>query len=132
MAPIKIIIPGQPLPWKAPYVGTRGAFSPRYHESQIIKKLIREQYCGDLLDGPLCCDCLFYLQIPKSTSKKRRALMLSGHIRPEGTPDRTNLAKLIEDLLQGIVIVNDKKIVDGRVAKFYSEIPETIILVERI
>lgn len=56
--------------------------------------------------------------------------MLDNTIRPETTPDRINLGKLYEDCLQQIVIGNDSKIVDGRVAKFYGENPRTEIYIE--
>jgi len=124
---IRIIIPGVPLPWKAPYVGTHGAFSPRYEAAKIIKSLIRQQYDGPVLDGYFWVDLFFYMPIPKSISKKKRQMMIDGKIRPESGGDRTNLSKFYEDLLQGIVIKNDKKIVDGRVAKWYGEEPKTVI-----
>lgn len=124
---IDIIVPGVPLAWKAPYVGTRGAFSPRYHACQIIKDIIRKQYKGEILDIAICVDMDFYMPIPKSTSQKKKIMMICGHLRPEGTPDRINLGKLYEDCLQGIVIKKDSRIVDGRVAKFYGEVPRTHI-----
>ncbi len=129
---ITITIPGVPIPWKAPYVGSRGAFSPRYNEMKIIKSEIASQYNGPLIDVAVYADFFFYMPIPKNTSKKRRAAMISGLLRPEKIPDRTNICKLYEDCLQGIVIVNDAKIVDGRAAKFYGEIPSTLINIREI
>lgn len=124
---ISIIIPGSPLPWKAAYVGSRGAYSPRYATSLEIKKVIRSLYDGPILDEAMIVDLIFYVAIPKATSKKKRLLMISGMERPEGTPDRINMGKYYEDLLQGIVIRNDSKIVGGRVDKYYSEEPRTQI-----
>jgi Holliday junction resolvase RusA-like endonuclease len=129
---IEIVINGVPLPWKAPYVGSKGAYSPRYHEVQIFRKIIQDQYHGEIIDVAINCDLVFYMPIPKSVSKKKRQLMLSGSIRPEVTPDRTNMAKLYEDCLQGIVIKNDAKIVDGRISKYYSEVPRTVIVIEKV
>ncbi len=126
---ISLKILGIPIPWKAPYVGSRGAFSPRYNEMKIIKSEIASQYSGPLIDIAICADFVFYMPIPKNTSKKRREAMTKGLLRPEKTPDRTNICKLYEDCLQGIVIKNDAKIVDGRVAKFYGEIPCTQIYI---
>lgn len=132
MAKIKVVIEGVPLPWKAPFVGSRGAYSPRYNEMKIFKSEIAHQYGGPLIETAVNVDLIFYMPIPKSTSKKKRALMISGHLRPEGPPDRTNLAKLYEDCLQQIVIGKDSRIVDGRIAKFYGEIPRTEIYIESI
>lgn len=125
--PVTIEINGIPLPWKAPFVGTRGSYSPRYHEAKIIKLEIASQYQGELLEGALNCNLTFYMPIPKGTSKKRRALMLSGFIRPTKRPDRTNMAKFYEDLLHGIVYEDDGAIVDGITAKYYGEEPKTVI-----
>ena len=124
---VSLVIEGLPLAWKAPFVGSHGAYSPRYNEMKIIRSIIKSQYSKDPVDFPMICDLIFFLPIPKSTSKKRRALMIEGKVRPIGPPDRTNLAKLYEDCLQGIVIMKDSRIVDGRVAKYYAEVPRTLI-----
>jgi Holliday junction resolvase RusA-like endonuclease len=129
---VSLNIPGIPIPWKAPYVGSRGAFSPRYKEMKIIKFEIDAQYKGPLIDTAVWVDLFFFMPIPKSTSKKKRQAMIGGFIRPTGTPDRCNLCKLYEDCLQGIVIGKDSKIIDGRVAKFYGEEPCTLIHIKEI
>ena len=124
---IELVILGVPLCWKAPYVGTRGAFSPRFHHMNFMREIVAEQYKGPLLDQAVICDLAFFMPIPKAASKKRRLQMLCGMIRPEGTPDRINLGKLAEDFLQGIVLKNDSKIVGGKVEKFYGAVPRTEI-----
>ncbi len=129
---IELTIPGPPLPWKAAFVGSRGAYSPRYSISIEIKKIIRTLYQGPILDEALIVDLIFHMPIPKSTSKKKRLLMISGIERPEGTPDRINMGKYYEDLLQDIVIKNDSKIVGGRVDKYYSEEPRTEIKIWKL
>jgi Holliday junction resolvase RusA-like endonuclease len=127
---IDLKIPGVPIPWRAPFVGKNGAFSPDRKKKLLLKALVQSIYRGNLIDAPILCDLTFYMPIPKSTSKKKREDMISGKIRPAKTPDRTNLCKQLEDILQGIVIKNDSKIVDGRVAKYYSETPHTLIHIE--
>ncbi len=124
---ISIEIPHAPIPWRAPYVGSKGCFSKNYSINIETKKLIAAQYDGPLIDEAIIVDLTFYMPIPKATSKKKRLQMLSGMLRPLGTPDRTNLCKRAEDLLQGIVIKNDSKIVGGRVDKYYGEIPRSVI-----
>jgi Holliday junction resolvase RusA-like endonuclease len=99
---------------------------------KIIKAEIASQYNGPLIDTAVWVDLFFHMPIPKATSKKKRELMIQGILRPIVTPDRINLGKLLEDCLQGIVIGNDSKIVDGRVAKFYSEIPNTLINIREL
>lgn len=124
---LELIIWGLPLPWKAPYVGTRGAFSPRTKVMNDFKEILRGQYKGPILETPLICDMFFYMPIPKSASKKKQDLMIMGALRPTSTPDIDNLRKLGSDVLQGVVIKNDSQIVEGWTSKEYSLNPRTII-----
>lgn len=120
-----------PLPWKAPYVGSRGAFSPRYNEAKIIKAMIAEQYKGSLISGQLRLDFEFFMPIPKKTSKKKTILMLDGTIRPQGGGDLDNLRKFHCDLLQGIVFEDDRQIVAGYAIKSYAHKPSVYISIDR-
>ena len=70
-----------------------------------------------------------YLKIPKSTTKAKRAKMLSGEIRPTVKPDWDNLGKLISDALNGVAYDDDKCVVDARVRKFYSDRPCTQVTI---
>ncbi len=126
---IDVTIHGVPLPWKAPYVGTHGAFSVRTKPGEIIKDIIRQQYKGPIIESSVICQLTFYMPIPKTTSKKNRLKMISGIIRPHPGGDRTNLAKWYEDLCQGIIYKNDNQIVGGEPSKYYSETPRTEIKV---
>ena len=64
-----------------------------------------------------------YKPIPKSTSKKKLAQMLSDAIRPGKKPDWDNIGKIICDALNTVAFVDDTQIVDGRVIKKYSDQP---------
>lgn len=132
MAKITIVIEGNPIPWRAAVVTKKGTFSPRHKQKKQFCSQIQSQYQGDLLTVPVIVDMFFFMPIPKSTSKKNTSLMINGDLRPAKTPDRTNLAKLYEDCLQGIVIKNDSQIVGGMVGKFYSPHPRTVIYIEGI
>ena len=119
-----------PLPWKAPYVGSRGAFSPRYNEAKIIKAMIREQYTGSLILGEIRLDFEFSFPVPKRTSKKKTALMLEGSIRPQGGGDLDNLRKFHCDLLQGIVFEDDRQVIEGYAIKKYDQKPSVYISID--
>jgi Holliday junction resolvase RusA-like endonuclease len=123
----EIEILGIPLPWKAPYVSSRGAYSPRTNMMEDTRFVLRNKYKGPFFTEAINVDFIFNMPIPKSTSKKKRLLMLCGNIRPIGTPDRGNLEKLYADILQGICYKNDSIVVGGAVEKWYSEIPSTKI-----
>lgn len=129
---IKIVIPGKPLPWKAPYVGRRGAFSPRAKILEAYRWIVKKEYIGPLIDNAVDCDILIYMPVPLGVSKATRFLMLEGQIRPTKRPDRTNIAKLVEDALNGIVIKDDSLIVGGRIEKWYCENPRVELIITRV
>ena len=62
-----------------------------------------------------------YMPIPKSFSKKKYEQALKGEIRPVVKPDCDNIAKNINDALNGIVYPDDKQITCLTVNKFYSK-----------
>jgi Holliday junction resolvase RusA-like endonuclease len=123
-----------PIPWKAPYKGSKGCFSPRYKEMIIVKDLIRDAYQkagGKYLLGYVCIDMQFHFPMPKCVSKKRRAMMLSHQIRPVAGGDCTNCYKFFEDCMQGICIENDKFNVRVSASKWYAEKPYVDITIYR-
>nr|DAG40359.1 MAG TPA: Endodeoxyribonuclease RusA [Caudoviricetes sp.] len=69
------------------------------------------------------------MRIPKSATKAKRELMLTGKIRPTVKPDWDNLGKLVSDALNGIAYDDDKSVVDASVRKYYSDRPRTQITV---
>ncbi len=79
------------MPWKAPFVGTRGAFSVRTPLLKQCQMMLTQQYKKKPIEQAVNVDLFFFMKIPKATSKKKKALMISGEIRPEGTPDRDRL-----------------------------------------
>jgi len=127
-----LIIDGIPIPWRAPFVGKRGSFNPRHQEMKILRTVVRQQYRSFPITGPVKVDLTFYMPIPKSASKKKQRLMEEGKLCPISRPDRTNMAKLYEDILNEIVIVDDSQIVSGNIEKKYSHRPHIIIKVEKI
>lgn len=60
---------------------------------------------------------------PKSTSKKRRALMLAGYEKPCKKPDIDNIAKVVLDALNDVAYGDDTQVVSLCMAKKYAESP---------
>lgn len=60
---------------------------------------------------------------PKSTSQKKRLMMLSNTIRPIGRPDLSNYIKSIEDALNGVYWADDGAVVEylSGTGKYYSD-----------
>lgn len=70
--------------------------------------------------------------IPKSTSKKDRAAMLANEKRPTKKPDIKNVQASIEDALNTIAYCDDSQIVSVVADKWYSEIPQVLVVVEEL
>lgn len=73
-----------------------------------------------------------YYSIPKSASKKKRASMLAGEIRPTKKPDMDNVVKIIADALNQIAYRDDTQIVDCQCRKFYSENPRVEVTIRSV
>ena len=67
--------------------------------------------------------------IPKSWSAKKKTAALQGEVRPTSKPDLKNLIWLVEDCLNGLMWVDDSRIVsfDGS-GKWYSALPPCTII----
>jgi Holliday junction resolvase RusA-like endonuclease len=72
--------------------------------------------------------------VAKSISKKQRALMLSGLIRPTVKPDLDNFAKLVLDSLNGYAYHDDAQVITFKepFCKFYAETPFIGVIIEEI
>ena len=70
-----------------------------------------------------------YYSIPKSASKKKKAAMLAGEIRPTKKPDMDNVVKIIADSLNQVAYRDDTQIVDQQCRKFYSENPRVEVTI---
>jgi len=127
-----ITIVGVPTPWKAPKLGKYGAYAPHHNAKEAIRLQVKGQWKDEPIDEAVYCDFTFYMPIPKSISTKERIKMVSGYVFHEKRPDRTNLLKLYEDCLNGIVVKDDCKIVTGPVTKLYGETPKTVIKIIKV
>ena len=137
---IRFTIPGQPFGKQRPRVINRGTFSTAYTPKETVQyenlvKLYYQQAAkgfsfpvGTMLD----IDITAYYCIPKSTNKRARQDMLNGIIRPTKRPDFDNIGKIICDSLNMIAYHDDSAIVDGRVRKFYSDVPRVEVILKSI
>lgn len=64
-----------------------------------------------------------YYEIPKSKSKKVKAAMQTGQIRPIKKPDADNIVKIVCDSLNGVAYRDDVQIMDATIHRFYDERP---------
>lgn len=78
---------------------------------QEIADYVRAQYSGAPLDGPLQVEIIAYKSRPKSKPHE---------VYADTKPDYDNIEKLLGDALEGILWVNDSRIVDGRCVKKFA------------
>ena len=140
MDEIRFTIPGKPFGKQRPRVVNRRKFSTAYTPKDTVQyenlvKLYYEQAAhGEMFpeDAMLDVRIFAFYEIPKSTSKKRRADMLANKIRPTKKPDFDNIGKIICDSLNLVAYHDDSSVVDAQVRKFYSEQPRVVVSIKTI
>ena len=75
---------------------------------------------------------LAYYGIPASKSKKVKAQMMIGLVRPTKKPDMDNVMKIVADSLNNIAYHDDTQIVDCQIRKFYSEQPRIEVSITEV
>ncbi len=129
-APLKFYFPGVPLAERKHQVPRGPGRTVRVDtpDRQQYKAYLRvsgaEQMEGPPLEGPLSVVMVFERPKPASYSKKRWAWT--------GRPDTTNLAKLVEDALTGIVWLDDAQIIMETIIKRFAPTPGITVVVETL
>jgi len=134
-----LIIPGKPMGKQRPRFSSFGKFTKVYTPKETldkekeIKKLFLQKYPKhDTIESAIKVEVIAYMYIPKSTSKKKKQMMLNDDIKSIIKPDVDNIAKLILDALNGLAFKDDKQIVELVCYKRYSDEPRSEITIERI
>lgn len=100
-----------------------------------LVKCIYQEQCENVRfpdDAMLDMRIKAYYSIPKSVSKKKKAAMLAGEIRPTKKPDMDNVVKIIADSLNQVAYRDDTQIVDCQCRKFYSENPRVEVTIKAV
>ena len=99
----------------------------------LVAQLAQQAMGGHpLIEGPVAMECEILFSPPRSASKRARADMLAGVLRPTKKPDADNVLKAIWDGMNGVVWHDDVQAVDVRVLKRYAEVPGVLVRVARI
>lgn len=130
MTIVEFEIPGEPQgKRRAPFVRA-GHFIKSYTDKATVnyETFIREMFCVAYpgfvpLEGSLDVEIRAFCGMPKTISKKKRALMEGGELRPAKRPETDNLAKVVLDALTGLTFKNDSQVVGLIVEKAYSDRP---------
>jgi Holliday junction resolvase RusA-like endonuclease len=121
-------LPNTPVPWSASRITSIGAFNPRAREKNFTRWQIKSLHREKKISGYVVVDFVFYFPIPLSTSKKKKALMLSGEILPTSC-DCTNLQKFYEDCIKDILIQDDRNVAKITSQKLYGNKGKILIKV---
>lgn len=129
------VIEGEPQGKGRPrFSVVNGKVNTRTPDSTVIyENMVRLSYrdaCKEPMyeqGVPLMMHITAFYGIPKSTSKKKRQLMMEEKLRPTKKPDIDNLCKVVMDSLNKIAYYDDAQIVKATVGKFYSDYPRVVV-----
>ena len=110
------------------------AYTPtntRKFESRLQAAAVSVMNGRQPLDGALIVVIQAFMPVPPSWPKRKRDAAITGVLQPTTKPDWENIAKTL-DAFNGVVWIDDKQIVDGRVIKSYSEKPGLVIEVSPV
>lgn len=125
---IQLQLDCEPTSWSAPLKGKHGFYDKKSKQKEFARWQIRGQYRDQPLSGFFALEFVFFIPIPKATSKAKREQMIRRQILPT-CPDTTNMQKFYEDCLQGIVVDNDRYANKVSSVRYYSTRPGVLISV---
>lgn len=126
---MKFILPIEPVGQMRPRFTVKGRHAQAYKdpkqraEEKALLTLAAKHKPAAPLQGPLEVTIDAYMPIPKSFSRMKRQMAMSGELRPAKKPDASNIAKHIEDCFNKVFWGDDAQIVGLLVRKYYSDFP---------
>lgn len=129
----QLTIDGVPVAKGRPRLGRYGTYTPKKtQEYQEYVKMCWVAKYGSIQpsEQPLEMNIVFYMPIPKSYSKKQRAEILNGRLKPTKKPDIDNLIKSVLDALNGLVYADDSQIIKVTAVKRYAETGSTELTIK--
>lgn len=100
---------------------------------RLVKYIAQRYRPENLITSAITLTVRAYLSIPKSFSKKKKEMALSGELRPVKKPDLKNIIAGIEDALEKVIYENDSQIVEyGASGKWYGDPPRVEVEIEEV
>lgn len=97
----------------------------------LIKQYFKLKYPRYVpLENRVSVKIVAQFKIPKTTTKKDRALIEEGKLSPTKKPDIDNIVKIILDALNKMAFKDDNQITKIEVEKIYGEVEKIIVKVE--
>ncbi|MBX6423443.1 RusA family crossover junction endodeoxyribonuclease [Thermosulfurimonas sp. F29] len=110
-------------------VGLKDPEASRDWKSYV--RLVAAERVSRPIEGPVALELWFYLPVPKSFSRRKRLAALAGEVLPAKKPDLDNLVKAVLDALLGVVVLDDRQIVEIRAGKLYGAVPGVEIVLRK-
>lgn len=129
---MNIILLGKPRPKLRPRLSQWGVYDCQTREKKSQRReLCQYSMIGNEKSG-YSVKSVFYFQVPKSWSKKKKAMALKGEVLHITKPDTDNLTKFLYDNMSGIIFPDDRQIVREIAEKRYAIEAKTVVEIEEI
>lgn len=118
------------IPFKSPRRKGRTFYNPLSKEKEKCQWILRSQYLGSRISGPICAIIVFEVGVATSLSNTRKKLIIGqnkGLSRCLKKLDLDNCVKFVGDCLKGIVFEDDSQIWSLSVMKIWREVDRTVI-----
>lgn len=119
MAVIKVFVPVLPIAQpRQRHTKTGHNYTPSKHPVQgfkaIVAYAVKQEYQGQLWDGPVGLEVEFWFPRPKAKQWKNKAMLPYRHT---SRPDADNAIKAVKDALTLVVWCDDSQICDESIRK---------------
>ena len=130
-------IPGKPGSKARPRISkyTKQAYTPTktLNYENLVKYIFITEYRDfKPFEGSVKAKITAIFEVPKRTSKKKRAELLTWNYGYPHKPDTDNIAKIVLDSLNGLAFKDDAQITRLEVIKAYGEQAKVIVELEEI
>lgn len=135
MNPITIVLLGEPVPMAHRHTSTGGRryvpVKPRNASAALTMaaQLAMKESEQEMFTQAVKLELLCEVAIPRSWSKKKQQQAMTGEIHLTTRPDLTNMLKLVEDALKGVVWRDDVLVVEQHCRKVYGVQPKTVLTI---
>ena len=133
--PVTITLLGEPVPMahRTTSDGGRRYVPTKPRNASAALRLAASEQVGLVpFDEPVKLVMLCEVAIPNSWSKRKKNAAILGLIRPGTRPDLTNMLKLAEDALHGVVWRDDSLVVEQHTKKIYGKQPKLVLTISPI
>jgi len=103
------------------------------HYENLVKLSYQQQVDDKtMFPGALEVSITAFFPIPESYSNKKKEACRTNQIRPTTKPDCDNIAKIVCDALNKIAYNDDSQIVEIKIRKFYSDVPQVDVFMQDV